>query len=88
MNIVRLLSLPSTQTAIVKRLGKIRQRKSAFHFDLHEEALGRMSLLVHVFAGLSFLQRMIRSCFIRVFKFTRVSVDGRKRFEHGCVWTR
>ena len=35
---------------IVKRLAKMRQRKSAFRFDLREQALGRMLLLVHVFA--------------------------------------
>ena len=88
LNIIRFLSLPSTTTTIVKWLGKMRRRKSAFHFDLHETALGRMSLLVHVYAGLSFLQRMIRSCFISVFKSTRERVGGRKRFEYGYVWTR
>ena len=53
VKIVRFLSLSPTQTAIVKRLDKLRQRKSAFRFDLHEQALGRMPLLVHVFAGMS-----------------------------------
>ena len=67
MNIARFVSLPSTETAIVKRFGKTRQRKSAFRFDLHEQALGGMSLSVHVFAGLSFLRSMIRSCFMSVF---------------------
>ena len=76
MNIVRLFSLPSTQTEIVKRLAKMRQRKGAVKLDMQKQGLCRMPLLVHVFAGLSFLQRMIRSCFISVFKFTRVPVDG------------
>ena len=88
MNIVRLFSSPSTQTEIVKRLAKMRQRKGAFKFDMQELGLCRMPLLVHVVVGLYFLQRMIRSCFISVFKFTWVRVDGRKRFEHGYVWTR
>ena len=78
MNIVRLLLLPSSQNAIVKRLAKMRQRKSAFRFDQREQELGRMALLVHVFAGLSLLQLIIRSCFMSVFKSTRVRVDGRK----------
>ena len=43
---------------------------------------------VQVFAGSSFLQRMFRSCFMSVFKFTRVRVDVQKRFENGYVWTR
>ena len=73
---------------IVKRLAKMRQRKGAFKFDMQEQGLCRMPSLVNVFAGLYFLLRMIRSCFISVFKFTRVRVDGRKRFEHGYVWTR
>ena len=81
MNMIRLFSLSSTQTEIVKRLAKMRQRKRAFKFDMQEQGLCRMPLLVHVFAGLYFLQRMIRSCFRSVFKCTRVRVDGQKRFE-------
>ena len=59
-----------------KRFAKMRQRKSAFKFDLQEQELERMPLLVHVFVGLSFLQHMIRSCFMSGFKFTPVLVDG------------
>ena len=52
------------------------------------ELLGGIPLLVHIFAGSSVLQRMLRPCFMSVFKFTRVRVDGRKRYENGYVWTR
>ena len=54
MNIIRLFSLPSTQTEIVKRLAKMRQQKGAFKFDMQEKGLCRMPLLVHVFAACLF----------------------------------
>ena len=43
---------------------------------------------MQVFAGSSLLRRMRLMYFVIVFKFTRVRVDRRKRYEDGNVLTR
>ena len=43
---------------------------------------------MQLFAGSSLLRRMRLIYFAIVFKFTRVRVDRRKRYENANVWTR